>query len=317
MSLSPQLTSKAQPKRDVTLRRALTLVTMSALAALSSCDREIEVKPNVLPMAKPVDMAPPVTPDEGTPSGDMGPQVDPCADCLEVDTWYRFDTLALEALDGGPHPVIALLNNFWRTDVNNHVLNVLFEVRAIEGDQVTIGAMNAAWVSEAENDYCLLPSTAIDFIFTRQGCGIINADPAGINIYAGSVEIPKNCSPAGSDAENAIPVRDVILSGEFSSDCSVISNGAVQSAAIKRSALETTCTCLNGDLDGCVGLNPDFSGNNFDECQGCNETYQSLSRQLNAIRQLDWNCEVDGEEAVCIEAGFSATRLDFTPPVCP
>lgn len=301
--------------------RSRPLAALSVLFVISlaftlslACSNELDLTPNVLP--QPIDMSVEVDRGEGMGDmGDMNPDFDPCGDCLEVGAWYRFDELALKSLDGGAHPVIALLNSFWRTDVSNHVLNILFEVRAINGDQVVIGAMNAAWVSEAENDYCVLPSTAIEFTFTRTGCDIINQDPAGINIYAGSVEIAKNCS-AGGVSDNAIPVRDVILGGSFTDECAKISEGTVVSAAIKRSALETTCSCLNGDLQGCIGIDPSFEGNNFGECQGCNETYQSLARQLNTIRQLDWNCEVEGEQAVCIEAGFDATRLDFSPPSC-
>ena len=39
--------------------------------------------------------------------------------------------------------------------------------------------------------------------------------------------------------------------------------------------------------------------------------------QLNTIQQLEWLCEVDGEQAVCLEGSFSAQQLDFTPPRCP
>jgi hypothetical protein len=272
-----------------------------------ACENEIDTTPNVFPPAveqTEVDM-------------DLTPQ-EPgaCDDCLTVGSWYRFDLLALGSLDRGPHPVIAILNNLWEVDVNNHVLNVLFEVRAIEGDLVTIGAMNAAWVNEEEDGYCVLPDTQIEFIFKRDGCSIINEVTAGINIYAGSTSIPKNCSPDG-EAVNAIPVRDVTLAADFTQDCSSIINGSVVSAAIKKSALEETCSCLNGNLEGCVGPDPDFPGNNFGECQSCNSNYQSLSRQLNTIQQLEWLCEVNGEQAVCLEGSFSAQQLDFTPPVCP
>ena len=271
-----------------------------------ACENEIDTTPNVFPVA--------VEPgDIDMMRGDSG--LDLCDDCLMIGSWYRFDLLQLDSLDGGPHPVVAILNNLWKVDVDKHVLNVLFEVRAIDGDLVTVGAMNAAWVSDDEDGYCTLPDNSIEFVFKRNGCSFTNEIPAGINIYAGSVEIPKNCSPGG-EAVNAIPARNVILAAEFTPDCSSIINGSVVSAAIKKGALEETCSCLNGNIEGCVGPDPNFEGNNFGECQRCNTNYQSLSRQLNTIQQLSWQCEVDGEQAVCLEGSFSAQQLDFTPPVC-
>ena len=275
------------------------------------CDNPIDTSPNVLPEPLVMEAGESMS---GATGGETQP--DQCASCVEVGSWYRFDLLQLEALDGGIHPVIGVLNSLWRADISSHVLNVLFEVREIDGDQIKMGAMNAAWLSEAEDDYCVLPSTAIEFVFTRSECQISNPAPAGINIYAGSQEIPKNCSPDGGDARHAIPVRKVSLSGSFDSECQTIGDGVVQGAAIKRSALEQTCSCLN-TLDNCGGPDANFMGDMNGECAGCNVNYTSLARPLNLFKPLEWNCEIDGEQAVCIEATFSATRLNFTPPVCP
>ena len=292
------------------LKSSATLLSLLSLSMMTiiGCENEVDDRLNILPST-------PIAGEQsaGTPAGEAASS---CESCIEQGTWYRFTTLKLETLDGGEHPVIPILNNLWKGDVDAHALNVLFEVRAIEGEQITMGAMNAAWVSEAENDYCLMPETAIEFIFTQSECSIVNTDSAGINIYAGSKEIAKNCSPGG-DAINAIPVRDVLLGADFSADCSQLLNGSVQSAAIKRSALEGTCSCLSPILESCEGVNPNFEGNNFGECAGCNTRYNSLSRQLNMFQELKWECEVDGEEAVCLEASFEASKLNFTPPVCP
>ena len=295
-------------------------VSLLALLLCSACENEVDTTPNVLPM--PVMEAGSVagTGDMGNEEGGAetgGSEESGCASCVEVGTWYRFDLLKLNSLDGGSHPVVGVLNSLWRSEVDDHIINVLFEVREVEGDRIIMGAMNAAWLSEAEDDYCVLPSTAIEFNFAREGCDISNQDPAGINIYAGSQEIPKNCSPDGGDAKHAIPVRSVLLGGSFDTECQRIDEGLVRSAAIKRSSLEQTCTCLN-TLEACVGLDDAYPGDDrFGECAGCNTNYSSLARQLTTFQALNWDCEVDGEEAVCIEASFSAQRLDFTPPVCP
>ncbi|MAD60207.1 MAG: hypothetical protein CMH49_01665 [Myxococcales bacterium] len=305
----------------IVLKHFFSCLLCFAIGVLTSaCEMEntIDDSPNVLPTAA-GQMAGADIVEGGAEAGEDGSgdsNESQCANCAQIGTWYRFSNLGLDAIDGRPHPVVAVLNSLWSADVDSHSLNVLFEIRAVDGEQITMGAMNAAWVSEAENDYCVMPETAIEFIFTQSECSMSNSVPAGINIYAGSQEIPKNCSPQG-EAVNAIPVRDVLLSAEFTSDCGSIVNGTVRSAAIKRSALEGTCSCLSPVLGSCEGLNPSFEGNNFGECGGCNQRYSSLSRQLNSIQELTWECEVDGEQSACIEAHFEASRLDFTPPQCP
>ena len=292
------------------LQLKLTFICSLVLCiGVIACENEIDTSPNILPVVEPLE------PDMMSNGGEDINAGDRCTSCMEIGTWYRFTKLQLEAIDNGPHPVIQVLNSLWAADVDSHALNVLFEVRAIDGDQITMGAMNAAWVSEVEDDYCLLPETSIEFIFTQDGCSVANNLSAGINIYAGSQEIPKNCSPEG-EAQNAIPVREVLLEAKLSSDCSELMNGTVRSAAIKKTALEETCSCLSPIISSCQGLDPDFEGNNFDECAGCNQRYSSLSRQLNSISPLTWECDVDGEQAVCIEASFAATRLSFTPSPC-
>ena len=224
----------------------LLCFAVGIVAVACEMENAIDDSPNILPTAA-EQMAGTDIVEGGAEAGESGSGASnesQCAECAQIGTWYRFNTLGLDAIDGKPHPVIAVLNSLWSADVGSHSLNVLFEIRAVEGEQITMGAMNAAWVSEAENDYCVMPETAIEFIFTQSECSMSNSVPAGINIYAGSQEIPKNCSPQG-EAINAIPVRDVLLSAEFTSDCGSIVNGTVRSAAIKRSALEGTCSCLS------------------------------------------------------------------------
>lgn len=293
----------------ITISKRLLCVSTVILIVIA-CENEIDTSPNILPTLESAesDLDLSSESDMTTSSG--------CSTCAEVGTWYRFTKLELETVDNGPHPVIQVLNSLWTADVDSHALNVLFQVRSVEGNQITMGAMNAAWVSEAEDDYCVLPDTAIEFIFTQNDCSMANDISAGINIFAGSQEIPKNCS-SGGEAKNAIPVRDVMLEVDFSTDCSELINGTVRSAAIKKTALEQTCSCLSPVIASCQGLDPNFEGNNFDECAGCNQRYSSLSRQLNSIQPLTWECNIEGEQAVCIEASFAATRLSFTPSNCP
>lgn len=236
-----------------------------------------------------------------------------CEQCPEVGAWYRFNTLKVTSLDGNPeHSAIGVLNNLWRTDIGAEQLNVLFEILDVTPELIRVRALNAAGYASSEGGYCLLPYTAIEFEFAREGCDFTNPVASGINIFAGSTNIPKNCSP-DLPTPNTIPVRAVTLSGGFSDDCGQIIRGRVPSASIPRSSLEGTCTCLSPSVEACRGLDPSYE----DElCGGCNAAYRSLQAQLSIFGELSYGCEADGEPAVCLEGEFEAERLDVAPEVC-
>jgi hypothetical protein len=230
-----------------------------------------------------------------------------------VGDWYRFTIMQIASLDGDrTHGAIRTLNTLWANDINNDLLNVLFEVKEVSATQVKVRALNAARYNEPDTGYCLLPATAIEFVFERDGCDFINPEPSGINIYAGSVDIPKNCSPE-LPAPNTIPVRSVTLQGTFSDGCGQIIRGRVPSASIPQSGLSQTCTCILPTVESCEGLEPDFES---EQCPGCNQRYTSLNQQLSLFGALTYSCEADGEASVCLEAEFEAERLNFTPSDC-
>ncbi|MBM4291383.1 MAG: hypothetical protein FJ138_08065 [Deltaproteobacteria bacterium] len=231
--------------------------------------------------------------------------------------WYRFSALAVASLDGNPtHGAILVLNNLWRADIAGGLLNVIFEVTAVTDTELVVRALNAARYPDAGEGYCLLPENAIEFRFAREGCGFTNPQTSSINIYSGRTDIPKNCSPTLS-APNTIPVREVTLSGDFDATCGKIIGGRVPSASIPRSALTATCSCLSPTVESCGGLDPSYSGNMQGQCAGCGPVYTSLSTQLSLFGPLNYGCDADGEEAVCLEATWEAERLDFTPSACP
>ena len=242
-----------------------------------------------------------------------GDQANSCATCPALGTWYRFTKMQIASLDGNPeHPAIRVLNNLWSRDIEEDQLNVMFEVKEVNGSQITIRALNAARYNTPDTGYCLLPETAIEFVFNRDGCDFTNPEPSGINIYAGSVDIPKNCSPE-LEAPNTIPVREVTLTGAFNDDCSQIISGRVPSASIPQVGLTQTCTCLSPIVESCGGLDPSFES---EQCAGCNTAYTSLQEQLSLFGELSYGCEANGAPAVCLEAEFEAERLNFTPSDC-
>ena len=244
----------------------------------------------------------------------------PCPDCPQIGTWYRFDELSITALDGDEaHPIINTLNMIWIGDIERNQLNILFEIVDKNETEIRISALNAAFLSTEKDDFCLLPETKIEFVFNRDqvnGCDFINAEPSGINIYAGSKEIPKNCAP-DLDLPHSIPVRNTILEGSFSRNCEQIKSGNVVSAAIPKTELGNICTCLAPQLESCKGPNPNYEGNFKGECVGCESSYlMSLETQLGNFQPLKFECEADGGPAVCLAATFSAQRLSMTPPIC-
>ena len=310
-------------KKKMTQFALVLSVSLSLGFTLGGCQsNSIDTTPNVLPGAD-------LNPQGGEMNGgemnggEMNGGMDEpstCRTCVQEGTFYRFTELALTSLDQNEsHPVIGTLNSLWAGDIDNHQLNVLFEIKAVTEDQIQVAALNAAWNGEGENDYCLLENTSIDFAFQRSECGFSNQDSAGINIFAGSQEYPKNCALT-DESPNTIPVRDVLLQGAFNESCSEIISGTVPSAVIAQSALEQTCTCLIGPmspLSACKGLDPAYTGDDDGACGGCNDSYRSLNSLLSAFGALNYECETGGNPAVCIEAQYSAVRLDFTPDVCP
>ena len=234
-----------------------------------------------------------------------------CTDCLEEGTWYRFDTLNIDALDGNNNtPVKSILNVVWSGDINDQYLNILIQILEVQGDSVRARALNAAWTGEGDRDICLLEQTAVNFEFQKSGCGFEANNPTQINVYAGSQEIPKNCAP-NAPAPNAIPVREVKLSGRFTNDCVGIIDGKVLNAVLKESDLDQICTCLI-DLDSCAGLDPTYEGMG---CAGCNTNYNNLNEQLRPFGTT-YSCESDGERGVCLDASYSAQQLSYSPSPC-
>ena len=297
------------------------------ILGMGCTENKIDTSPNILP-------APQGDPNQGGGTGGVmgGPQGGaqggiqggmqgeaPCRTCIQEGSFYRFTELSLTSLDGNEtHPVIGTLNSLWAGDVENHQLNILFEIKEVTEDRIKVSALNAAWNGEGDNDYCLLTNTAIEFDFTRSGCGFVNEDPAGINIYAGSQEFPKNCSVT-DEFPNTIPVRDVTLEGAFNDTCDEIISGLVPSALIAKQALDQTCTCLIGPaspLDACKGPDSSYMGDADGQCGGCNDSYRSLNSLLSAFGELSYSCDDGGNPAVCIDARYKATRLNFTPEVC-
>jgi len=290
-----------------------TLLALCALPFAVGCENEVDDSANILPSN---DM---MVQDAAPPAPDGGAT---CRDCLEVGMWYRFDTLTVETLAGEVHPAVPTLNAAWAADVENKELNILFEIMAIEGDTISIRAINAALLGEG--DICLLPDTAVDLTIASDapgGCEFTTTEPAGINVYAGTTDHSKSCAPNRPIA-NSIPVEQLQLTNGVNADCSRITTGKVVEAAIPATALTEVCTCLAG-LTGpatlCPELDADYAADNG-SCAGCNLGYQPLGELVALVggSELKTECtDAAGGPAVCLSASFEAVRLDASPANCP
>ncbi len=302
------------------------LLWLLALSASACQEKPIDMTPNNLPTAElQMDQAMDQTMDPNADQNmtDMQMQAETCDTCLQPGSWYRFNELKITAINQKPNsPVINILNPLWKRDIENQFLNVMFQIDRVENGQIMIRAMNAALSNPETGEYCLLDTgskidTSTTFTFDQSGCDFTPTTPSGINIYAGSVDIPKNCA-VNLPTKHSIPVRNVMLSGSFSEGCSKLINGKVSNAGIPGDELSGVCTCLSpGSVDNCGTIDPAYVGNNG-KCAGCGSAYTSLGDQLMLLREAPISaCPVDGKDAVCIDASFSADRLDFTPSICP
>ena len=257
------------------------------------------------------------TPDTTAPTGDTASGTDGPCGCVTVGTWYRFDVLGLDKLDGEDHPVIATLNPLWAADIGKTELNILFEVTAASADALTVRAVNAARTG-SDGEMCVLESTSVTFDFPRDGCDLTPSSESAINVYAGDEEHPKNCTTV-LPVPHAIPVEQVVLQATMSDDCSAIQNGTVVTGVIGEHALLSTCTCLvlgPALSEQCEALEPGYESEDG-LCVGCNANYMDLESLLNSFGALEYKCTtLDDGPGVCIDGHFSAVQMDAAPPSC-
>ncbi len=248
-------------------------------------------------------------------------------DCLAKGMWFRFDTLKIKSLDAGPHLVINTLNPIWQNDIKKKELNFFLEIQDVTATEVKLRILNAARTDKAGN-LCLLPVTESVVTMLRTGCKLKNAQPTGLNVYAGTPANPKNCT-SGLAVPHAIPVRNAFFEATVASACEAVTDGLLIEGAIGRTALDGTCTCLlMGDqmAEDCGLPDPKFTGypsgkNEAGQpakfctecCKGCSDKYSNLNELLDSFGPLKYTCKDEkGEPAVCLSATFSA--LPAQPP---
>lgn len=294
----------------------LVLALLVTGAVSGACSNTVDDSQNILPGGEDLSVPDTVMGTDTGVDGATGSSV--CGDCFEVGTWYRFTSLTVESLDRGDHPLLFILNALWEADIARAELNVLFEVIEADDEHVVVNAMNAARLGQDDGTYCLLPETLFVFDLARDDCELSQSEPAQLNILAGTQDFPKNCA-LDLPLPNAIPVQDVLLTASMSADCQRLTSGHVPEAALSRDDLGMICTCTTTPdqyAESCGEFVADYEDDDG-RCRGCNDNYINLEAFMLQFQDLEFLCQTaDGGDAVCLEAGFEAERIDFTPPTC-
>lgn len=304
------------------------------LAAMAGCGvklsgNPVDETPNKLPVADVGGGDTTGLPADGTTTADA------CA-CLQAGMTFRFDNLQIKSLDGNPdHMVIGTLNPLWKGDIDKKELNFYLEIKDVSATEIQLRIVNGARMDQAGN-VCALPVTSNTVTMQRNGCKIKNAVATGLNVYAGTPANPKNCT-TGLEVPHAIPVRNAYFEAELAPTCGAVVNGLLIEGAIPKDSLDSTCTCLTiggKPAEDCGVPNANFAGYPSPEneagkpptfctecCKGCNDNFTNLKELLDMFAGdagLQYKCKDDkGKPAVCLEAVFSAPRVDKVPADCP
>lgn len=277
-------------------------VCLGLTMVAAGCSNPVDTTENYLPVVAAADDT---VPDE---------VIGEC-DCIQPGDWFLFDKLEVHSLDGNSeHAVIATLNPLWAADMSKNELNLYLEVVEATATKVEFTVVNGARV-DGETSICLLPETATTLTYPRDGCQLLDSDEAHINIYAGSVSNPKNCTNI-LPTKHAIPVERAVVSTTLSTECTSLES-VINQGIIGELELNSICTCLvigDGLSDTCEDLDPGYDD---PLCPGCTDRFISLGVLLPGFDPIDFICEtVAGDPAVCLTGAFSAKRIAEPPPDC-
>ncbi|MSQ85113.1 MAG: hypothetical protein EXR77_19940 [Myxococcales bacterium] len=309
---------------------AVALAMVSGLT-IGGCENKLDGTPNRLPSGDSSAVANNGTSDsQGLPT-DASAAASGC-DCLAKGMVFRFDSLQIKSLDGGDHLVVSALNPLWLNDIKTHELNFFLEIIDVAGDEFQLRIINGAR-SNAAGDTCLVASTESIVTMKRAGCKATNAAPSGLNVYAGTLASPKNCT-TGLAVPHSIPVRNAFFEATFAPDCSAVSKGLLIEGSIGKNALDNTCTCLmlGGQMaEECGVPSAAYKGYTSENnekgkppkfctecCKGCNDIFQNLNELLDSFGPLKYGCKDEkGGPAVCLSATFTAAKTKLSAPCQP
>jgi hypothetical protein len=190
------------------------------------------------------EVGPDVTETTDTTTGDTATEATAgaCSKCEGMVGWgFRINALTVtEPKDDTITADEALrdfLNGMWQRDIQNDVLNIMFEITAYDPQAGTMSFKAGPGEKTLDGKYHMLCGYDVEFqlAFNPQGkgqCVFETSENTGLNFHAGPLDEPINCAPGVTDYPNAIPIIDLFAEGQLATDCQAMT-GQILSAYLK------------------------------------------------------------------------------------
>lgn len=172
-----------------------------------------------------------------------------CDQCADMVGWaFRITSLFVTEPEDPDsetdHKVREFLNELWERDIDNEVLNILFEVK--EYDPVAgklVVRAGPAWKHD-DGKFHMLCGYDSDFTLPMDGCGF-EAEGLELNFHTGPLDAPVICAP-DLELSNSIPLRAMSVKAELETDCAASDGGITGgylSGWIPAAAADQICSC--------------------------------------------------------------------------
>ena len=284
---------------------------IAAVGVVAGCSNPIDDKVNYLV----ADVPPP-------PAG-------ACSKCLKVGNWYRFSELGVKDIGGAGPALVSALNGAWKQDIGKKELNIFWRVESISADGVIVKAVSGARTGTGDSSgWCLLDKSTAEIKAPFTADGQLGASAkTSMQVYAGSEPSPKNCAP--TLPVHAIPVTEIEITSNCSGTCDPASADTITGTikgGLAKAVIPSICTCVILDdrySDSCgvpdgVWKDPD------DKCNGCGPpgavnyiNLGTLITSFNGGQDINYDCKAaDGGPAACLDADFTAERIETAPEPC-
>jgi hypothetical protein len=270
---------------------------------------------------------------------DSAPEIKVDCPCKEkiVGKGFRFSSLIVKQPDypdkDNDDILRKLLNDIWSRDIQNKILNVIFQVDSVD---MNTGIMNitagSAWKYKSNSDPCTIEETATcegryeilkDYskiipCQVNEECGFTVSEKSKMGLYfhPGYLGRPILCGPelkwppvTGSPVPNAIPIMKLSAEGSFKEDCTRI-EGWLHGCINKNDVADILCFCNDYKYECPIDKNPE--GETYCQRQ-CGAFWMNFGFFISTVAGLDPNCDMDDNP----DNGFEGYELggDFTADV--
>jgi len=147
------------------------------------------------------------------------------------------------------------LNDMWQRDIQNDVLNILFEITAYEPAAGTMVFKAGPGEKTLDGKYHMLCGYDAEFqlVFNpgnKGQCAFETSSDTNLNFHAGPLDEPINCAPEVVDYPNAIPIIDLFAEGKLATDCQALTGQILQAylkGFISKANADMICYCAHYD----------------------------------------------------------------------